>query len=46
MNVLQASRDLNVEKIIVTSTSEVYGSAQYVPMNEEHPILGQSSLCS
>ncbi len=42
MNVLQASRDLNVEKIIVTSTSEVYGSAQYVPMNEEHPILGQS----
>ena len=31
MNVLQASRDLDIEKIIVTSTSEVYGSAQYVP---------------
>lgn len=41
-NVLQAARDLNTENIIVTSTSETYGSAQYVPMDERHPMVGQS----
>lgn len=42
LNVLQAARDGGVEKIIQTSTSEVYGSAQYVPINETHPLKGQS----
>lgn len=42
LNILQAARDLNVEKVVHTSTSEVYGSAQYVPINEEHPLQGQS----
>ena len=41
-NVLQAARDLNTENIIVTSTSETYGSAQYMPMDERHPMVGQS----
>lgn len=41
-NVLQAARDLGVEKIIHTSTSEVYGTAQFVPITEEHPINPQS----
>ncbi|MDH3975339.1 MAG: NAD-dependent 4,6-dehydratase LegB [Deltaproteobacteria bacterium] len=42
LNVLQASRDYNVGRIIVTSTSEVYGTAQYVPIDEKHPYQGQS----
>jgi len=42
LNILQASRDLGVEKVIHTSTSEVYGTAKFVPITEEHPILGQS----
>lgn len=42
LNVLQASRDENVSKTIVTSTSEVYGTAQYVPIDEKHPFQGQS----
>ena len=42
LNVLQAARDLETEKIIHTSTSEVYGTAQFVPMTEEHPLQGQS----
>ncbi len=42
MNVLQAAIDNNVEKVIHTSTSEVYGSAQYVPIDELHPVIGQS----
>ncbi|MBI4650904.1 GDP-mannose 4,6-dehydratase [Candidatus Desantisbacteria bacterium] len=42
LNILQASRDLNVEKILVTSTSEVYGTALYVPIDEKHPRQGQS----
>lgn len=41
-NVLQAARQLNLEKIIVTSTSETYGTAQYVPIDELHPMVGQS----
>ncbi len=42
LNVLQASRRSNVEKVIVTSTSEVYGTALYVPIDEKHPKQGQS----
>ncbi|MBC7568936.1 MAG: SDR family NAD(P)-dependent oxidoreductase [Spirosoma sp.] len=42
LNILQAARDLNVEKILVTSTSEVYGTAQFVPITETHPRQGQS----
>ncbi|MCO6499796.1 MAG: SDR family oxidoreductase [Vicingus serpentipes] len=42
LNVLQACRDLNVEKLMVTSTSEVYGTAQYIPIDEKHPKQGQS----
>ena len=42
LNILQASRDFGLEKIIHTSTSEVYGSALRVPMDENHPLQGQS----
>lgn len=42
LNVLQAARDLNTKRILVTSTSEVYGTAQYVPIDEKHPFQGQS----
>lgn len=42
LNILQAARDLSVERVIVTSTSEVYGTAQYVPIDEKHPFQGQS----
>lgn len=42
LNVLQAARDLNLERVLVTSTSEVYGTAQYVPIDERHPYQGQS----
>jgi dTDP-glucose 4,6-dehydratase len=42
LNVLQAARELGVERVVHTSTSEVYGSARYVPMDEEHPLQGQS----
>lgn len=42
MNVLQAGRDSNIERIIVTSTSEVYGTARYAPIDEHHPVQGQS----
>lgn len=42
LNILQAARDLATEKIMVTSTSEVYGTAQYVPIDEKHPFQGQS----
>lgn len=42
LNVLQAARELNIEKVIHTSTSEVYGTAQFVPITEEHPLQGQS----
>lgn len=41
-NVLQAARELNLEKTVVTSTSEVYGTAQFVPITEAHPINPQS----
>lgn len=42
LNVLQAARDLGTERILVTSTSEVYGTALYVPIDEKHPKQGQS----
>ncbi len=42
LNVLQAARDLGTERVLVTSTSEVYGTAQYVPIDEAHPFQGQS----
>lgn len=42
LNVLQAARELDVERIIHTSTSEVYGTARYVPIDEEHPLQAQS----
>jgi len=41
-NVLQASKESGLENIIITSTSETYGTAQYVPIDENHPIVGQS----
>jgi dTDP-glucose 4,6-dehydratase len=42
LNVLQAARDLGIKRLIHTSTSEVYGSARFVPITELHPLLGQS----
>ena len=42
LNVVQAARELEVEKIIHTSTSEVYGTAQFVPISEAHPLAAQS----
>jgi len=42
LNVLNAARDYGVEKVIHTSTSEVYGTAQYVPIDEKHPLQAQS----
>jgi NAD dependent epimerase/dehydratase len=42
LNILQAARDTNVKRILVTSTSEVYGTAQFVPITEEHPKQPQS----
>ena len=42
LNVLQASRDMDISRVLVTSTSEVYGTAKYVPIDEKHPYQGQS----
>ena len=42
LNIMQAARTHEIEKIIHTSTSEVYGTAQFVPITEEHPLQGQS----
>lgn len=42
LHVLQAARELGIKKIIHTSTSEVYGTAQFVPITENHPLKGQS----
>lgn len=41
-NILEAGRQLGLEQILVTSTSETYGTAQYVPIDEKHPSVGQS----
>lgn len=42
INILEAAKTLNIKKVIQTSTSEVYGSAQFIPMTEKHPLVGQS----
>lgn len=42
LNVLQAARELNIQKVVHTSTSEVYGTAKFVPITEDHPLQGQS----
>lgn len=42
LNVLQAARELEVKKVVHTSTSEVYGTARFVPITEDHPLQGQS----
>jgi len=42
LNVLQACREYDIERVVITSTSEVYGTAQYIPINEKHPFQGQS----
>ena len=41
-NILQAAKTLGTKNVLVTSTSETYGTAQYVPMDEKHPMVGQS----
>lgn len=42
LNVLQAAREFGVQRVVHTSTSEVYGTARFVPITEEHPLQGQS----
>lgn len=42
LNVVQAAKDLGTNRVVHTSTSEVYGTAQFVPITEEHPLQGQS----
>lgn len=42
LNVVQAARDLEVQRVVHTSTSETYGTAQFVPITEDHPLVGQS----
>ena len=42
LNILQAARELGISRVVHTSTSEVYGTAKFVPITEDHPILGQS----
>lgn len=42
LNILQAARKWQTERVLITSTSEVYGTAQYVPIDEKHPFQGQS----
>ena len=42
LNLLQTAKELGIKKFIHTSTSEVYGSAQYIPVDEQHPLVGQS----
>lgn len=42
LNVVQAARELGVERVVHTSTSEVYGTARFVPITEDHPLQGQS----
>ncbi len=41
-NVLEAAKNLGLEQVLITSTSETYGTAQYVPIDEKHPLVGQS----
>lgn len=42
LNIVEAARRIGVDKVVQTSTSETYGSAQFVPISEEHPLVGQS----
>lgn len=42
LNVVQAAKELGIQKVVQTSTSEVYGTAQFVPITEDHPLQGQS----
>ena len=42
LNILQAARELKISKVVHTSTSEVYGTAKFVPITEDHPLQGQS----
>ncbi len=42
LNVVQAARDFDIPKVVHTSTSEVYGTAEFVPITEQHPLKGQS----
>ena len=42
LNILQAARDCGIERVCITSTSEVYGTSRYTPMDEQHPFQGQS----
>jgi NAD dependent epimerase/dehydratase len=42
LNIVQAAKDLGIKRVLVTSTSEVYGTARYVPIDEQHPKQGQS----
>ncbi len=42
LNIVQAAKELNIKQVIHTSTSETYGTAQFVPINESHPLVGQS----
>lgn len=42
LNIVQAARDLGIDRVVHTSTSEVYGTAQFVPITEDHPLQGQS----
>jgi len=41
-NILENARELNLANVVITSTSETYGTAQYVPIDEKHPFVGQS----
>tara|TARA_B100001175_G_scaffold315571_1_gene327416 strand:- start:556 stop:1536 length:981 start_codon:yes stop_codon:yes gene_type:complete len=41
-NILEAAKNQNIERLLITSTSETYGTAQYVPIDEKHPLVGQS----
>jgi len=41
-NILESCKNLNIDQLIVTSTSETYGTAQYIPIDEKHPLIGQS----
>jgi len=41
-NILQSARELSVKNVLITSTSETYGTAQYIPIDENHPLVGQS----
>lgn len=42
LNILQAARNLDTKRVLITSTSEVYGTAKYIPIDEHHPFQGQS----